>query len=132
MLASKKKAMPKWLPAPPELIATFEKALAPFPDAERRKMFGYPCAFMNGQMFTGLFQDTMMLRLSESDRATFLRQPGASTFEPMAGRPMREYVIVPDDVLRSANALKDWLERSQTYAKSLPQKSKKVRAARLK
>jgi len=47
-----------------------------------------------------------MLRLSDEDRAKFLRLPGAKPFEPMAGRPMREYVELPPEVMGSPAVLK--------------------------
>ena len=87
--------MPSFEKSPPELVARFEAAADRHPDATRRKMFGYPAAFYNGQMFAGLHQDSLILRLGPDDRASFLALPGSRIFEPMAGRPMREYVVVP-------------------------------------
>ena len=115
--------MPKWERSPDELVAAFATYVASIPDAESRKMFGYPAAFVNGQMFAGLFGPEMILRLSESDRAAFVAQTGASAFEPMPGRPMREYVVVPEAV-RMSPALDHWLEWSARYARSLPPKQK--------
>jgi TfoX/Sxy family transcriptional regulator of competence genes len=125
MPAKAKRAMPKWTKAPEALVATFDLALAPFPKAERRKMFGYPAAFANGNMFAGLFQDRMMMRLPEDERAKFLKLKGARLFEPMPGRPMREYVEVPEAVMNSKAKLKNWLGKSYEYAQSLPAKAKK-------
>jgi hypothetical protein len=50
-------------------------------------------------MFVGLFQDDMILRLSETRRVEVLKIDGAKIFEPMPGRPMREYVAVPPRVM---------------------------------
>ena len=122
--------MNKWQAAPGEVQQTFADALPPDPLVERKKMFGYPAAFVNGNMFAGVFQDSIVVRLPAERREALLRE-GAVPFEPM-GRPMREYVVVPAEVLRSAKSLKSWIERSLTYAKSLPPKSKKPRAARPK
>src|ERR1041384_4775378 len=61
------KAMPKWKPAPEALVLTFEKALQSVPEAQPRKVFGYPAAFVNGQMLAGLHQEHMILRLSTDD-----------------------------------------------------------------
>ena len=36
------------------------------------------------------------VRLSPQDRATLLEEKGASVFEPMPGRAMKEYVVLPD------------------------------------
>jgi TfoX/Sxy family transcriptional regulator of competence genes len=118
--------MPKFTKAPPELVARFDDAIRPMMgEIEPKKMFGYPCAFIGGQMFTGLFQDYMHMRLSDADRAEFLKLEGASLFEPMPGRAMKEYVRVPPSILQSDEKLGAWLKKSAAYAKSLPPKVKK-------
>jgi TfoX/Sxy family transcriptional regulator of competence genes len=76
-------------------------------------------------MFVGLFQDRMMMRLPDNERASFLKLKGARPFEPMPGQPMREYVEVPEAVLNSKAKLKTWLGKSYEYAQSLPAKAKK-------
>ena len=98
-----------------------------FPGAQVRKMFGYPAAFVNGNMLGGLFQDSMMLRLSADDLATIRDQDGAKPFEPMPGRVMREYIVVPGAILRSKAQLKAWVGRAYAYTSSLPAKASKPR-----
>ncbi len=121
--ARKAPKMGKWKPAPAELLALFDRVHARLPDAaERRKMFGYPCAFVHGQMFVGLHQDNMVLRLAEPDRAEFLKLADASLFMPMPGRVMKEYVVVTPALKKDEAALHDWVKRSFTYAASLPAK----------
>ena len=119
------KAKKKWRQAPVELIRIFEKALKSLPEAERRKMFGYPCSFVNGQMFTGLHQENLILRLPEDERREFLKIKEAKPFEPMPGRVMREYVVVPQSILNSETQLRIWLEKAFAFAKSLPPKPSK-------
>ncbi len=124
-------AMPKWQKAPADLVRTFDELVQPLPGVERRKMFGYPCAFFQGQMFAGVFADSMFLRLAEEDRATFLALDGAGPFAPMAGRPMREYVVIPPAMLKDPSAITPWLDRALGYAASLPEKEpKKKRTSR--
>jgi TfoX/Sxy family transcriptional regulator of competence genes len=115
----------KWVKSPEELIRLFEEGVTPFPQAERRKMFGYPCIFTNGNLTAGLFQDRLMLRLSEKDRADLLKVPGARVFEPMPGREMKEYVEVPKSVMSNPKGLDDWLRKSVSYVESLKPKVKK-------
>jgi TfoX/Sxy family transcriptional regulator of competence genes len=122
--------MKKWRKSPPELVQRFDILLASLPGAERRKLFGYPCAFTNGQMFTGLHQEAMILRLPDEERNDFLTQEGGDLFEPFPGRPMREYVIVPEAMLDETETLRSWLERSYQYASSLPPKERKKRSSR--
>jgi TfoX/Sxy family transcriptional regulator of competence genes len=126
----KKREMPKWTKAPDSLVALFGKAIERLPGTEAKKMFGYPAAFVNGNMFSALFRSGMILRLSEQDR----RESGAKHFEPMPGRPMREYIEVPEEVLRSQKHLHLWLRKGHDYASSLPPKSgaKKQAKARAK
>jgi len=117
--------MPGFDPAPEELKNTFEKAMLSVPLAEKRKMFGYPCAFLNGQMFAGLYQTNMFLRLSAEDRPRFLELEDAKVFEPIPGRPMREYVVIPEPMLDNESELDAWLAKAFNYAVSLPPKAPK-------
>jgi TfoX/Sxy family transcriptional regulator of competence genes len=125
--AQKPAQMPEFSPAPEELKNIFDKAMLSMPMAEKRKMFSYPCAFINGQMFTGLFRTEMFVRLSSEDRLQLLELEGAKLFEPMPGRPMREYVTVPEPMLNQASELDDWLTKAFNYAGSLPPKTPKAK-----
>ncbi|MCX5971334.1 MAG: TfoX/Sxy family protein [Coprothermobacterota bacterium] len=118
-----------WRPASAEMVKRFERAMAPFP-VQQRKMFGLPCAFLVGQMVAGLFQDGLFLRLGEEDRKAFLALEGAGTFEPIPGRPMKEYVLVPPQLMDSDEALHAWLEKSLAYILTLPPKEKKTKPRR--
>jgi TfoX/Sxy family transcriptional regulator of competence genes len=110
--------------SPPELVdrfATLTDPLLADPDVERRKMFGYPACFVGGHMFTGLHGDRWIVRLDESSIVE-LTAAGGTGFEPMAGRPMRGFVVLPplDDA-----ALGAWLDRALQHARSLPPKPAK-------
>jgi len=117
--------MKKWKPAPREAVAAFETATSGLPGAEPRKMFGYSCVFAKSNMFAGLHEAGMVLRLSGEQRTEFLRLKGAKQFEPMPGRVMREYVVVPKVLLDSPERLRAWVEKSLTHVLSLPGKPKK-------
>jgi TfoX/Sxy family transcriptional regulator of competence genes len=117
--------MKKWKPAPPEAVTAFATATANLPGAEPRKMFGYSCVFANGNMFSGLHEAGMILRLPDKERAEFLQLKGAEQFEPMPGRVMREYVVVPGMLLNTPDQLRAWVEKSLAYVSSLPAKPKK-------
>ncbi len=117
--------MKKWEPAPREAVAAFEEATSGLAGAEPKKMFGYSCVFAKGSRFAGLHEAGMVLRLPEEQRAEFLRLRGAQPFEPMPGRVMREYVVVPKILLHAPEKLRTWVERSLGYVSSLPVKAKK-------
>jgi len=87
-------------------------------------MFGYPCAFLNGNLLTGLFQDQMMVRLSEADRAKAALDVAATPFAP-GGRPMREYVVLPPEVIADKPKLDAWLKRAIAHVGALAAKKPK-------
>lgn len=115
----------KWKKSPQSLIDTFDAMIAGKAGVERRQMFGYPCAFLNGNMLTGLFEDRLMMRLSEADRTKAAADLGARTFEPMKGRPMREYMELPAAVVGDRRKLGAWLRRAIAYVETLPAKKPK-------
>ncbi|MGD0674982.1 MAG: TfoX/Sxy family protein [Polyangiaceae bacterium] len=115
-----------WKKSPEGLVDRFGEVVPKDSEVERRSMFGYPCAFVNGHMFCGLFQDQFILRLPEGERETFLDYPDSAIFEPMPGRAMQEYVRVPPAVWASDLELKPWLRASRDYVGQLPPKARKL------
>ncbi len=114
--------MPPFVKSPPELVARFDTAAERFPEAQRRKMFGYPALFIGGNLVTGLFADSWMIRLGEADLAELVVMPGAAPFSPMAGRTMKGYGTLPPDVVANDATLDPWLERAIAFGKTLPAK----------
>jgi TfoX/Sxy family transcriptional regulator of competence genes len=112
----------KWRKSPPELVERFLAALPDDPRVERRQMFGYPCAFTGGNMFTGLHQENMIVRLGDGERAELCALPGSGVFSPMPGRVMREYALVPPSMLSDGRTLARWVRRAFDYAAGLPKK----------
>ncbi len=110
----------------PAFLAAFE-AVAPGPERglEKRQMFGFPVRFLNGNMCIGVHNNAMILRLSAADRAAFIARENGAIFEPMKGRPMKEYVKVPPLLVADRARIGTWIERSLAYAATLPAKQKK-------
>lgn len=108
-----------WQPSPEWLIQAFDGLVPELPGVERRKMFGYPCAFAEGNMFIGLHQDRLVLRLPKSERERFLDLYETSLFTPFPGRTMREYVVVPRELIAERSDLEPWIEIARGYAASL-------------
>lgn len=115
-----------WKKASEELTHLLEGAVADL-DVEFRKMFGSPVYFVRGNMFVGVHQDSIMLRLGPDDQETlFAEHDEAVPFEPM-GRRMKEYVLLPPSVYDDDEQMQKWLDISYTYVLSLPVKEKKQR-----
>lgn len=86
-------------------------------------MFGYPCAFVGGNMFMGLFEDRMFLRLPPADREKLIDRLGAEPFEPTPGRRMTEYVVLPPSIVDDDAVIGIWVQRALSYTRTLPPKS---------
>jgi TfoX-like protein len=113
--------MPSFSKSPPELVERFAAVLDRYPDAARKKMFGYPAAFVGGNMATGLFADDWVVRLPEAE-IDEAKAAGAGGFEPMPGRPMKAFVVIPAGDVTDDAAIARWVERGLAHAASMPPK----------
>lgn len=59
------------------------------------KMFGMPCLKSNGKAFAGYFNNAMIFKLTAPEHGEALALADARLFDPMGGRPMKEWVEVP-------------------------------------
>ena len=84
------------MPADPraEYDAIVEEILETSP-AKSGAMFGMPCLKINGKAFAGFYQGAMVFKLGAPHHGTALALAGAHLFDPMGGRPMKEWVEVP-------------------------------------
>ena len=87
-----------------------------------RRMFGYPAAFVNGNLATSLHRANWVVRLPGPAAAELLAIEGAAPFEPMPGRPMRGYVVLPTAIVADDDALAAWVARAIEYTAGLPPK----------
>lgn len=85
-------------------------------------MFGSVAAFVAGNMFMGLVHDDLFVRVPEPEREQ-LKELGGSSLEVMPGRPMREYVTLPDWQSRT-DQVREWAAKALDYALTLPPKKK--------
>jgi TfoX/Sxy family transcriptional regulator of competence genes len=96
------------------------------PRVEVKPMFGNLGAFVNGNMFMGLFGADVGVKLNADDLTNLLSQPGAGPFGP-AERPMGGYATLPA-TLSTADA-HEWTTRAMDYVGALPPKAAKKPAA---
>ena len=111
--------MPSFAKSSPALVARFEAVAARHPDAQRRKMFGYPALFVGGNYATGLYEESWVVRLGADDLDA-LMAAGGEGFSPMPGRSMKGWAALPAEVVADDEALDRWLARSFAFAASLP------------
>jgi TfoX/Sxy family transcriptional regulator of competence genes len=115
-------------PIPVEKVALYEQAVATLSGVER-KGADNPYTSLNGNMFSLLSAQTknMALRLPTREREAFLKKYKSELFE-VYGAVMKEYVTVPDALLKNTKELQQYMAVSYEYAKTLkPKVSKKKR-----
>ena len=116
-----------WEKPSPELTRILEEAAEPFAVIERRKMFGCPAYYINGNMFAGVYGTQLFLRLPPDTRAELQSSMDAKPFEPIAGRPMKEYMAMPQEIWSDTAALDEWMRRSVEFVSGIPPKQPKPR-----
>ena len=116
-----------WRKSPQHMIDLFDEVVPKDSRIERRKMFGYPAAFLNGHLFAGLHQENFILKLSPADRVKLRTERDARVFEPMPGRAMSEYLVLPEGVLSERRVLSAWIKRSTVYVSTMPPKPGKAK-----
>jgi TfoX/Sxy family transcriptional regulator of competence genes len=90
-----------------------------------KPMFGNLGAFVNGNMFAGLFGDRIGVRvLDEGARAELAAIEGAGPFGP-EGRPMGGYVALPAAWANEPERIADEVARAFEAVAALPPKARK-------
>src|SRR5262245_9564488 len=114
--ASPKKpaASPKMPSVSPKTVERFEAISKRFVarGAKRSQMFGMPVLKVGDKVFAGTFGDAMTFKLGLEDLEKARRQAGVEAFEPMKGRAMKEWVLVP---LANARKWPNLAERAFDY-----------------
>lgn len=115
------------MPKPSEQAkADFARIVPDEPGIQLKPMFGQVSAFINGNMFCGLWGDELTVKLPETEIAK-VKAKGGRDFEPMAGHKMGGYVIVPGD-WRAASG-KTLVRRALEVAREMPAKAPKAKKA---
>jgi TfoX/Sxy family transcriptional regulator of competence genes len=123
---------PGMMPKPSEQAkSAFTKLVPDEPAVTLRPMFGNLSAFVNGNMFAGLFGEDMFVRLPDEQSAP-IRKQGGRDFEPMAGHAMKGYVIVPSTWRTKPAAAQAWIAASLAFGRTLPPKVAAVKKAAAK
>ena len=122
--------IPGSLPKPSEQSkAAFSKLIPGEPAVTLKPMFGNLSAFVNGNMFAGLFGEDLFMRLPEPEIAVVKKQ-GGRDFEPMAGHAMRGYVIVPGNWHSKPDPVVVLIKRALTLTRAMPAKAAKKKATK--
>lgn len=86
-------------------------------DVVRAPLFGLPAAkVVGGKAFVGMFGDGIVAKLGGDDHAAALALDGAGLFDPMGGRPMREWVVIP---FAHADTWDAYVRAAESYVRSV-------------
>ena len=111
---------------PKPTAADIDRFRAIVPDDPRvalKPMFGNLGAFVNGNMFMGLFGADIGVKLDAAGTGELRAVEGAGPFGP-AERPMGGYVTLPPSLVGSPDGER-WVARSLAFVASLPPKASK-------
>ena len=96
--------MPKLPKVGPETMKRYDALAEEFVDrgAKKSQMFGMPVLKKGDKVFCGTFGDAMTFKLgSPEEAAAAMERTGVEAFEPMAGRAMKAWVLVPAEHSRA-------------------------------
>src|SRR6266487_6594261 len=111
-------ASKKELTIPTEKVALYNKLIATNPNIERKGDTN-PYTSYNGHMFTHLTPEGVLsIRLPEKEREIFIKKYKTKLMESY-GVVQKEYVVVPDSLLKKTDELKIYLDISYAYIKTL-------------
>jgi hypothetical protein len=113
--------------APADELELYEKLVATLPGVSR-KGATVPYTSVNGHMFSYLSKSgTLALRLPAEARDAFLKKH-KTTLCKQYGVVQKEYVEVPDALLKKTSELKTFFAESFAYVSSLKPKAPKKKA----
>ncbi len=113
-----------------ETMELFRSVVPEAPGVEVKPMFANLGAFVNGNMFAGLFGESVGVRLpDEAVREQLLAIDGTGPYGP-AERPMGGYVALPDAWRDEPDRLSEWIGVALEEVAAMPPKVKKPRSPR--
>ena len=86
-----------------------------------KKMFGGVGFLIGGNVSCGVYKDDLVVRVDPEKHNALLKKPHAKPFD-ITGRPMKGWLLVEPDGLRTAKQLIAWVRESVEFASSLPPK----------
>jgi TfoX/Sxy family transcriptional regulator of competence genes len=107
-----------------ELAQRIRELVAAEPEVTERKMFGGLAFLIAGNMAVAASgQGGLMVRVAPDETDDLVARTHVQPFE-MRGRPMRGWLRVQDEGVRTKRQLEAWVGRGVAYARSLPPKGR--------
>lgn len=103
------------------LAERLRMALAGTPRLSERKMFGGLCFLLEGRMCSGIVGRRLVARVRPEVYEQTLRKRHVRPMD-FTGKPLRGFVYVMPEGLKSARSLERWIRESLLYLRSVPKK----------
>ena len=87
-----------------------------------KRMFGSIGWMLNGNICVGIWKDSLIVRCGPVEWPKLLQKPHVAKFD-ITGRSMRGWLMVRPAGLASPSALREWLQRSRDFVRTLPAKT---------
>ncbi|WBM80349.1 TfoX/Sxy family protein [Cryobacterium breve] len=116
------------IPKPTDEVKELFRSVVPDgPSVVVKPMFGNLGAFVNGNMFAGLYGPAIGIRLLDAASQRELRAiEGTGPFGPEE-RPMGGYIALPEVWKSDPDRVSEWMETAFTQVSELPAKQPKIR-----
>jgi TfoX/Sxy family transcriptional regulator of competence genes len=102
-----------------ELVSRVEGLVADWDGVASSRMFEGIFFLLHGNVFCGIQDDFLLVRLGESSARLALDLEYVQPCD-ITGRPMAGWVKIPSLALHADGILREWLSHAHDFAKTLP------------
>ena len=103
-----------------QLADRIRSALGEVPIVEK-KMFGGVGFLLNGNLACGVNKNDLIVRVDPEKHIALLKKPHVRPFD-MTGRPMKGWLVVKAEGVKTDKQLIRWLKEGVEFASTLPEK----------
>ena len=86
-----------------------------------KKMFGGVGFLLNGNLACGVNKQDLIVRVDPEKHSALLKKPHVRPFD-MTGRPMKGWLVVAADGVKTEKQLRAWVKEGVEFASTLPSK----------
>ena len=86
-----------------------------------KKMFGGVGFLLNGNLACGVNKNDLIVRIDPEKHTALLNKPHVRPFD-MTGRPMKGWLVVEADGVKTDKQLSRWIKEGVEFASTLPEK----------
>lgn len=90
-----------------------------------KKMFGGLAFLSNGKMFAGILKNDLVVRVGPEAHDASLKEPHTRPMD-FTGKPMKGYVFVSPDGIKTTAHLRKWLMKGLDFVASVPPAKRKA------